>query len=152
MSPAEITTNLQGARSKAAAGRRFVSMHAWRTHMTKWTISRMTFAATGALMASIAGAEPASFIGRVEQAQGIAPRSAVTESTEAASDASPSTGEPASFVARLAQSQGIALSGAGAKRAEAPGETARTTASEPASFIARAQHSQLAFSTAAQIR
>jgi len=113
--------------------------------MAKSNVLRMTFTAVVALVASIAGAEPASFIDRVEQAQGIAPASATSVSTAARSQGDPGAGagEPASFIARVEKSQGIDPTGREAERSTAPANAAPTSEGEPASFTARVEKSQL---------
>ena len=111
--------------------------------MAKSNVLRMTFTAIVALVASIAEAEPASFIVRVEQAQGIAPASATSVSMAARSHSGPGAGEPASFIARVEQSQGIDPTGREAERSTAPANAAPTSEGEPASFTARVEKSQL---------
>jgi hypothetical protein len=111
--------------------------------MAQSNVLRMTFTAIVALVASIAEAEPTSFIARVQQAQGLAPGSATSVSMAARSNGGPAAGEPASFIARVEKSQGIELSGREAERSTEAGDAARTSEGEPTSFIARVQKSQL---------
>src|SRR6266540_1828948 len=125
------------------AGKRFLSTHARSEHMAKSNVLRMTFTAIVALVASIAEAEPTSFIARVQQAQGIAPASATSVSMAARSHSGPGAGEPASFIARVEKSQGIEPTGREAERSTGPADAARTSEREPASFIARVEQSQL---------
>jgi hypothetical protein len=107
----------------------------------------------GGAVSAAGASEPASFIARVEQSQGLAPAGANGEAAAAPSDATrTSEGEPASFIARVEQSQGLAPAGANGEAAAAPSDATRTSEGEPASFIARVEQSQLVFPAAALAR